>query len=132
MVEAAATITLEDMNALARSMLSFSSDYGSEQVLLDQYAEEPQHFMHLGPTRATSAVVCIPAYVDATGASVSGGGGGPKRASLGADGHIDADSIDLAALEEETKALDEFTVPEGAIKFDLTPAEIQQVLSRQE
>ena len=76
-------------------------------------------------------VACIPAYVDATGASV-GGLGGSSRANLGASGHIDADEIDLEALEKESKALDEFEVPEGAIKYELSPEEIAFELSNQE
>ena len=40
--------------------------------------------------------------------------------------------IDLAALEQAAAAQDEFEVPEGAIKFDLTPAEIAEALSNME
>jgi len=158
MSQVAETITLEEINALARqagrlaliftsdfrkhikhiilpvyrSMLTFSSDYGSEGSVLEEARGAPSgSYAHLGPTRATSLVACIPAYVDATGTSVSAMGAG-GRASLGASGHLDADEIDLAALEEESRALDEFEVPEGATKFELSPSEVAAQLSNQE
>lgn len=113
-------------------MLSFASDYGAEAELLELASTQPAgHYANLGPTRATSLLACIPAYIDATGASVTGSAAG-GRASLGASGHLDADQIDLAALEEEAKALDEFEVPEGATKFELSPSEIAEVLSNKE
>eukprot|EP00955_Chlamydomonas_euryale_P007458 79036-Chlamydomonas_euryale.AAC.1 len=88
------------MNSLVRSMLTFASDYGREaEVLAEAEADDPERWPHLGATRATSIVACMPAYIGADGMSVGGGGGGPSRASLGAAGHLDADSIDLAALE---------------------------------
>jgi len=130
MVEVAHTITLEEINALARSMLSFASDYSREGELLEDAAAHPDLYAYLGPTRTTSIVVCLPAYVDASGDSISGGApSGRNTALLGAAGHLDADQIDLAQLEEENKAREEFEVPEGAIKFDLTPEEIGEALA---
>lgn len=120
------------MNALTRSMLSFASDYGASEHLLSDAAAQPSAYAHLGPTRATSIVACIPAFVDSEGMSISGGGGAPRGAQMGAAGHLDADSIDLAALEAESKALDEFEAPEGAIKFDLSPTEIAAALANQD
>ena len=112
-------------------MLTFASDFGTEGAVLEHARSSPPGFYtHLGPTRATSLVACIPAYVDASGTSVAGVGSG-GRASLGASGHLDADEIDLAALEEESKALDEFEVPEGAIKFELSPSEVSAQLCNQ-
>ncbi|GAX77204.1 hypothetical protein CEUSTIGMA_g4650.t1 [Chlamydomonas eustigma] len=127
------TITLEDLNAIARSMLSFASDFGTEAEVLEAARLAPSdHFAHLGPTRATSLIACIPAYVDASGSSVAGSGGSGRSGSMGAAGHIDADTIDLAELEKESQALDEFEVPDGAIKYDLSPAEIAAAIANQE
>lgn len=130
MVQVANTITLEEMNALARSMLSFASDYGAERTIIDQANQAPDLYTHYGPTRATSIVACIPAYVDANGMPI--GGSGPRRSAMGADGHIDADQIDLAKLEEEAKALDEVQIPEGALKFDISAQDIAKALSNQD
>ncbi|KAG1670958.1 hypothetical protein FOA52_011393 [Chlamydomonas sp. UWO 241] len=129
MTQVAATITLEEMNAIVRSMLTFASDYGSEGKVLDEAAADPSKWAHLGPTRATSVVACMPAYVDPEGQSVGAGASGPARASLGADGHLDADAIDLAALEAQARALDEFEVPEGAIRFDVSADDIAKVMA---
>lgn len=132
MEQVAATITLEEINSLTRSVLSFASDYGNEASVLEAAAQEPHKYTHLGPTRATSLVACIPAFVDQEGASISGGGAPARGVNLGAAGHLDADEIDLAALEAESKALDEFEVPEGAIKFEIAPSEIAAVLANRE
>jgi hypothetical protein len=37
--------------------------------------------------------------------------------------------IDLAELEAQSRQAEEFEVPEGAVKFDLSPAEIAAVLA---
>ncbi|KAG2437818.1 hypothetical protein HXX76_005438 [Chlamydomonas incerta] len=127
------TVQLEEVNALARSMLTFASDYGAEEQMLATSAAEgavdPAHWPYLGPTRCTSIVACIPAYVDASGASVSAGSAAGRGGSLGAAGHLDADAIDLEALEAQSAQAEEFEVPEGAVKFDPSPAEIAAALS---
>lgn len=134
MVGVGNTISLHEVNALARSMLTFASDYGNEREVLSQaqqqLAEDPSSWAYLGPTRATSIIACIPAYVDASGQSVAGAAGAAiARPSLGASGHLDADTIDLAALEEQSRAIDEFEIPEGAVAFDPKPADIATALS---
>lgn len=69
-------ISLEEVNAVARSMLSFSSDIGREQDLLDLASQPDQEglWSRPGPTRATSVVACVPAYVSSTGDGVALGG----------------------------------------------------------
>eukprot|EP00798_Chlamydomonas_sp_ICE-L_P019762 gene19762-26456_t len=137
MKSVAETITLEDINALASSMLTFSSDYGNEAAMLKEAADPANvnAFSYLGPTRATSLIACIPAYIDETGASITEGAnvrlGANMSAAMGAGGHLDADALDLEQLEREAAALDEFDVPEGAMRFDISAAEIAEVLSDQ-
>jgi hypothetical protein len=70
--------------------------------VLDEAQQDPRAWAYLGPTRATSIVACIPAYVDASGASVSAGSLAGRGGSLGAAGHLDADAIDLEQLEAQT------------------------------
>jgi hypothetical protein len=71
----AETITLDVVNAVARSLLTFASDMGSEQDMLDLAAQPDQEglWARPGPTRATSVVACVPAYVTATGEGIAGG-----------------------------------------------------------
>ncbi|GIL94695.1 hypothetical protein Vretimale_918 [Volvox reticuliferus] len=133
MSAAAETVELWEVNALARSMLTFASDYGAEAEVLETAAAEqaidPGRWAALGPTRCTSIVACIPAYVDASGASVSSGSSSGRGGSLGAAGHLDADQIDLEQLEKQSQQFEEFEVPEGAVKFDPSPAEIAAALA---
>lgn len=58
---------------------------------------------HLGPTRATSIVACIPAYMAESGQSVSAGSIAGRAGSFGAAGHLDADTIDLEQLEAQSR-----------------------------
>eukprot|EP00798_Chlamydomonas_sp_ICE-L_P027064 gene27064-2297_t len=132
MVAVAETISMEDINALAASMLTFASDYGNEEAMLKEAESEERKdaFSYLGPTRATSLVAAIPAYIDETGASVTEGVSvGRGAAAMGAGGHIDAEGLDLEALEKEMAQLDEFDVPEGAIRFNISADEIAEALA---
>jgi hypothetical protein len=45
------TITLEDVNAVARSFLTFASDYGAEGAVLERAAGEPGLWAEPGPSR---------------------------------------------------------------------------------
>jgi len=134
MAEVAATITLDAINPLARSLLTFASDYGNEAAVLEDAARNPGKYGHQGPTRATSIVTCIPAYTDVSGLGIQQEiDMGLRRQGLGAGGHLDADTIDVEALKAENqKLLDEgLDVPEGAMKFDVPPADIARVLADQ-
>lgn len=54
----AASITQEDVNAVARTMMSFASHYGSEGQLLEEAAADPEgYWAWPGPTRC--ACVCV-------------------------------------------------------------------------
>ncbi|KAI8464353.1 MAG: LuxS/MPP-like metallohydrolase [Monoraphidium minutum] len=130
MLAVADTITPDDVNAVARSFLSFASDFGAERDVLERAAGEPGLWAEPGPSRATSIVACIPEFMDASGSSAAPGGGAMSRgANMGAGGHLDADSIDLAELEAHSKDLEEFEVPEGAMRFELTAEQIAEALA---
>ena len=64
------TITIEDINKEAASLLSFASHYGTEGELLEEAAEEPERFAPPGPTRTTAIVACFPAFTDPHGESI--------------------------------------------------------------
>ncbi|KAL6754220.1 peptidase M16 inactive domain-containing protein [Haematococcus lacustris] len=130
MEKVAHTVTLEEVNQMARSVLAFGSDYGNEAGPLADAAQHPHRYSGLGPVRATSVVACLPAYTMESGLSVSTTlASAHRKAPTGASAHIDADKVDLAELEAQSKQMDEIEIPEGAIKFDLSPTEIARVLS---
>lgn len=65
------TITVEGVNALARSILSAISHYGREAELFEEAGSDPLQngWAWPGPTWATSVVACLPAFMDASGSS---------------------------------------------------------------
>lgn len=63
------SITLQEVNATAASVLSFATHYGHEGELLDEAQLHPETFSGPGPTRATAVIACIPAFTDASGQS---------------------------------------------------------------
>uniref|UniRef100_A0A383WE33 Peptidase M16 N-terminal domain-containing protein n=1 Tax=Tetradesmus obliquus TaxID=3088 RepID=A0A383WE33_TETOB len=135
MMAVAADIKLEEVNAVAASLLTFASDVGREADMLAEAAQPGQEgkWARPGPTRATSVVACIPAYVSAAGDVVSVGGGmGHGRGGMGASGHLDADAINLEELESQGRQLDalqDMEAPEGAYRFDLSPEQILSALA---
>lgn len=58
--------------------------------MLAEASAQPGQWAYLGPTRATSIVACVPAYMDASGASISAGGSAGRGGSLGAAGEARA------------------------------------------
>lgn len=67
------TITVEEVNAVARSLLSFVSHYQHEDEAIAAWSAEPQQWMDWGPTRSTCVVACIPAFTDESGHSTGEG-----------------------------------------------------------
>ena len=65
----AKSITIEEVNMLARSLLSYISHYGSEAESAAEAAANPEEWLEWGASHATSIVACIPAYMDASGHS---------------------------------------------------------------
>jgi hypothetical protein len=51
MLAVADTITLDDVNAVARSFLTFASDYGAEREMLDLAGKESGKWAEPGPSR---------------------------------------------------------------------------------
>ncbi len=123
-------MTLDDINSVCSSMMAFMSDYGNEGAVLQQAEQEPGAWAWPGPTRATSIVACVPSFVDSSGESVAAGKGTARVGSVGTLGHIDPDEVDLEELAAQAAA-EEFDIPEGAVKFDLTAEAVQAVLADQ-
>ena len=63
------SITLDEVNAIAASILSFASHYGKEKELVADAKARPDKWGPPGPTRATALVACIPMYTDTSGNS---------------------------------------------------------------
>ena len=61
------SLTLDEVNAVAKSLLSFATNYRHEGQLLDSAAKDPAAFAAPGPTRATAIIACIPAFTDSSG-----------------------------------------------------------------
>ena len=66
------TITVEEVNTIARSLLSYVSHYSAEKKAAAEAAGTPEEWMDFGVSRATSIVACVPAYMDASGKSAGG------------------------------------------------------------
>lgn len=71
LLEVADSITLTEVNAVAASVLSYISHYRSEAALLEEVGPEAAStgYASPGPTRMTSIVACVPAFMDASGQS---------------------------------------------------------------
>lgn len=71
LLEVADSVSLEEVNAIAASVLSYISHYRNEAALLEQVG--PDHvskgYARPGPSRMTSIVACVPAFMDASGQS---------------------------------------------------------------
>ncbi|KFM27169.1 putative zinc protease PqqL [Auxenochlorella protothecoides] len=108
LVATAEGISAEEVGALARSLLSFASHFGNEAQLMEEYAADPEAWAAPGPSVATAAVACLPAFTDASGHS--SGGGVPL-----------ARGASLATTQHEP--------PEGAVRFRLSGEEIAAALA---
>lgn len=63
------TITREEVNAAAASLLSYISHYADGEAAVAAAAADPDAWAAPGPTHATSIVACIPAFTDPSGQS---------------------------------------------------------------
>ena len=128
------TIDLEEVNAYARSILSYISNFGDEDGMQGLSEEERALFADdMGPTKATSIVTCIPAYVDEEGGSISNGPA-PSRGqnSMGQMSHDELEAIlqeggDIPAPQEED--LSDSEILEGAVEFKLEASEIAEAIA---
>ncbi len=69
MKSVADTVTAEEVNAIAASLLSYISHYRKEEEALAAAEALPEAWAAPGPTRATSIVACLPAFTDTSGLS---------------------------------------------------------------
>lgn len=119
-------ITPGEVNALARSLLSYVSHYRDESTLMREYEEDPSLWAEPGPTVATAIVACIPAFMDASGHSTGAAAPMARGASMATTQHVDpaaVSTIDDSAEDEEP--------PEGAVRFDLEASEIEEALAEE-
>ncbi|CAG9466529.1 unnamed protein product [Pedinophyceae sp. YPF-701] len=124
----AGTIAVEQVNAVAASLLSYISHYGREDALLEDFAANPDAWP-VEPTRATSIVACIPAYMDASGHSTGGGPPVQRGASMTTMEHVDVDTLDDVEPVQPDEAEVWDDPPEGAVRFELEAGEIAAALS---
>lgn len=71
LLEVADSVSLEEVNAIGASVLSYISHYRNEAALLEEVGPDPvsKGYAHPGPSRMTSIVACVPAFMDASGQS---------------------------------------------------------------
>eukprot|EP00210_Caulerpa_lentillifera_P004547 g4337.t1 len=132
-VDCGQNVTLDEMKALARSLLSFGSDYGREKEIIEEYKQSKKgEWWEIGPTFATSIVACVPAFVDASGVSRGGRMAISRGQSMMTVDHVvvDSSSEELNALVDEDEG--DFEVPEGAVRFEITEDGIREVLTNQD
>ena len=132
------SVTLEDVNAAAASLLAFASHFGAEADALAAAASLPEAWATPpGPTRATAVVACVPAFADPSGLSAGGGLPMQRGASMTTDMHFDkappvADAAAVAAAlgsGEDSDADAAGEAPEGLVRFELTAEEIEAALA---
>lgn len=128
LLELADSITLDEVNAVCQSLLSFASHYGREDALAESWRSNPEEWRY-EPTRTTSIIACVPAYMDASG-SAHGGGAGMSRGGVTTGQHLDEATIASLDVDSVVDPLasddDEWgPPPEGAVKFDLSAEQIQ-------
>ncbi len=122
MLALADTISLVEINGLARSLLSYVSHFGREEDAWAEYTEDPEAWSDMGPTYATAIVACIPAFMDDSGLSTGNGPVLQRGATLTTMEHMDG-SVGTLTSDFESESDDD--VPEGAVRFELEAEEIQ-------
>ncbi|RMZ57046.1 hypothetical protein APUTEX25_002278 [Auxenochlorella protothecoides] len=139
LVATAEGISAEEVGALARSLLSFASHFGNEAQLMEEYAADPEAWAAPGPSVATAAVACLPAFTDASGHSSGGGVPLARGASLATTQHVDPAALRATAPAAALDAAldpsaadgdaDDEEPPEGAVRFRLSGEEIAAALA---
>lgn len=86
LLEVVDSVTLEEVNAIGASVLSYISHYKNEAALLEEVGPDylENGYARPGPTRMTSIVACVPAFMDASGQSTGDRSGTcvPRHASM--------------------------------------------------
>jgi len=134
-------ITVEEVNKVARSLMSFVSHFGKEEEALQHAAANPDHWLPWGPSRTTCIVACIPAFTDRTGHSTGGeapamagrGGGVLTTQHVEPPGGVNVDAAAEAAARKllEGENPDASQIPEGAVPFEVPQEDILQSLSQE-
>ena len=122
------TITVEEVNAICRSLLSYMSHFRRESTLLEEYDSNPALWADPGPTVATSVVACVPAFMDASGHGMGGAAPMGRGASLATTQHVDPAATSMNADDDSSE---EGKPPEGAVRFELTADDIEQALKEE-
>ena len=128
LLQLADTITPEEVSAICKSILSFTSHYGNEAGLLQEYQADPSKWATPGPSIATAVVACLPTFMDASGQSSGAAAPMQRGASMATTQHVDPASMDAAALDD-TGSDEE--PPEGAVRFEINENEILEALCEQ-
>lgn len=123
------SITPEEVNALARSLLSYVSHFRNEAGLVHEYENDPPTaWAAPGPTVATAIVACLPAFMDAaTGESTGAAAPMQRGASLATTQHIMGGEAPQAGAMLSSD--DDNEPPEGAVVFNVDAADIERVLA---
>eukprot|EP00884_Botryococcus_braunii_P007566 jgi/Botrbrau1/16810/Bobra.150_2s0037.1 len=124
-MQVADTVTLDEVNSIARSLLSFASHYRREEEALAEAAADPETWAPPGPTRATSIVACLPAFTDTSGLSTGGAVPMHRGSSIMPDKHVDP----AAPIQLPEDEVDNDDVPPGAVRFELSATEIEDAIA---
>jgi predicted Zn-dependent peptidase len=130
LVALADSVTVEEANALARSLLSFASHFRSEAALLREFEADPSGWAPPGPTVTTAAVACLPAFMDASGHGTGGAAPAPRGASLATTQHVDPEAAAAAAAAADDDGAGE-EPPEGAVRFLVDASDIEAALAEE-
>jgi predicted Zn-dependent peptidase len=126
-LELAKHVTLNDVNAVARSLFSFISNYGQEKDIIKDFRLNLQKYPY-EPTRAISIVVCFPAYIDVSGHFIEGRNDilHDRGVRLTTPQHIDSETSTASPILQEGN---ETSMNSGLIEFGLSSSEIENAIS---
>jgi hypothetical protein len=112
--------TVELVNRIARSMLAFVGAYGREEEMIAHGESHPTTYHPPGPTRPSSIIACVPAYVQQSGDAIAGGISSRSAAGMTTGGHLDGEGVDIDAVSQpgaDVSDLElEAAVPAGAVR----------------
>ncbi|KAK9810226.1 hypothetical protein WJX72_007002 [[Myrmecia] bisecta] len=128
--QVADTVTMDEVNGLAKSLLAYAAHYRNEDQLRAEAEQNPGAWASPGPSQATAIVACLPAYTDASGHSTGDGMPLHRGASLTTSQHIDPVMVDApeAAMADDEADAD---MPEGAVRWDLSAQEIADAIAEE-
>lgn len=133
-------VTVEEVNKVARSLLSYVSHFGKDLEAMEAFQTNPEQWLAWGPSRTTSMVACIPAFTAADGHSTGGGSPAMKRGGgTVTTQHVEPPSASLteldAGVDEAISGLaegedpDASQVPDGAVSFEIPKVDITDTIA---